>query len=274
VRPTRPLVVAGAVLALLVAIGAIAALTRDPKRTFVLPKCARPAHAIQPPRPFPRSLPLPEGTVFSTVARFSKVLVVGGRTPLELLPAARFFVQELPRKGFSLGAAEEEQGFESEQTFTGYGTLGRVRVRVLPACRGAVHLLVAVTRARPGMGLDPTAAPGKLPACAQAGPGVVSGLPASFPLPAGTVVRSSRRQTIRDRSFDLVSAFAPGTIDTAARFLLHDLPKAGYRITGADRETTEAEAAFAGHGIQGRIRFHTLLACSGALTLDMATTNR
>jgi hypothetical protein len=274
VRPTRPLVVAGAVLALLVAIGALAALTRDPKRTFVLPKCARPAHAIQPPRPFPRSLPLPEGTMFSTVSRISKVLAVGGRAPLELIPAAQFFVRELPRKGFTLGAAEEEQGFESEQTFSGNGTLGRVRVRVLPACRGAVHLLVSVTRALPGTGLNPTTTPGKLPACAQAGPGVVSGLPASFPLPAGTVVRSSRRQAIRARSFDFVSAFSPGTVDSAARFLLHDLPKAGYRITAADRETNEAEAAFAGPGIQGRIRFHTFLGCSGALTLDLATTNR
>jgi hypothetical protein len=150
VRRTRLLVVAGTVVLLLVAVGAISALTRDPKHTYVLPRCARPAHAIQPPAPFPRAFPLPDGTVFSTVARYPKLIVVGGRVPLDLVPAARFFVRELPRKGFRLGTGDSEQGFEAESAFVGHGTSGRFKVRVLPACRGAVLLLVAVSRTTTG----------------------------------------------------------------------------------------------------------------------------
>jgi hypothetical protein len=150
VRRPRTLAVVGTVVLLLVAVGAISALTRDPKRTYVLPKCARPAHAVEPPSPFPRAFPLPDGTVFSTVAHYPKLIVVGGRAPLDLVPAARFFVRELPRNGFRLGAGDSEQGFEAESAFAGHGTSGRFKVRVLPACRGAVLLLVAVSRTTNG----------------------------------------------------------------------------------------------------------------------------
>src|SRR3989442_5749631 len=115
-----------------------------------------------------------------------------------------------------------------------------------------------------------------MPACASAVAyaGMGSGLPPSYPLPAGTVIRTSREQTIRGTSFHFVNALAPTTIDGAARFILHKLSKAGYRLAEADREANEAEAAFAGHGVHGRIRFHTLLACTRALTVDIVTTKR
>ncbi len=103
---------------------------------------------------------------------------------------------------------------------------------------------------------------------------MASGLPPSFPLPTGTVIGSSRQQTIKSTSFHFVNALAPATIDDAARFILHKLPKAGYRLAGAEREANETEAAFAGHGMHGRIRFHTLLACSGALAVDIVTTDK
>jgi hypothetical protein len=277
VRRTRTLVVAGTLAVVLIAVGVISALTRDPKRTYVLPRCATPAHAIQPPSPFPRALPLPDGTVFSTSVRYPTQIVVGGRAPLELIPATRFFIRELPRKGFRLGQGESEPGLEAESGFVGHGVVGRFRVRVLPRCRGAVLLVVAVSRAKAGISpTTPTPVSGVLPACAGAGAyaSVAGGLPPSFPLPTGTVVRSSRQQTIRGTSFHFVNALAPATIDDAARFILHKLPKAGYRLAEADRETNEAEAAFAGHGVHGRIRFHTLLACTGALTVDIVTTNK
>jgi hypothetical protein len=268
------LVVAATVAVLLVAVGAISALTRDSKKhTFVLPRCARPARAIDPPPPFPRRLPLPEGTAFSTLARYPKAIVVSGRTPLELLPATRFFVRELPRKGFRLGPGESEPGFEAEGGFTGDGIVGRFKVRILPRCRGAALLIVSIARAGPVTVAPAVPVRGTLPACAGAEAGGASGLPRSFPLPAGTVVRSSNRYKSGTRPLDLVAAVAPGTIDTAARFILHKLPKAGYRLLAADRETTEAEASFAGGGVRGRIRFHTLLACDGVLTIDIVTTH-
>jgi hypothetical protein len=65
-----------------------------------------------------------------------------------------------------------------------------------------------------------------------------------------------------------------GSIDGAAKFIRPRLPRAGYRLAEADQETTEAEAAFVGHGIRGRIRFHTLLGCPGVLTVGIGTNRR
>lgn len=270
---TRLIVVASVVVALLVAFGAIAALTRDSKKhTFVLPRCALPANPIKPPAPFPQAFPLPQGTAFATVTRYPTQIVIGGRLPMALLPAVRFLVREVPRQGFRLGQGESEPGFEAESGFTGHGVVGRFTVRVLPRCRGAVLFIVAVALAD-ATGDTPSTTPvaGGLPGCAGVGSdGVASGLPPSFPLPSGTVVRTSRKQTIGQRPFVIVLALAPGTIAEAARFILHRLPKAGYRLAQADQEATEAEAVFRGHGVEGRIRFHTLVACDGALTIDIA----
>jgi hypothetical protein len=208
--------------------------------------------------------------MFSTIGRYPKTVVAGGRTPEGLLPATRFLVEQLPRKGFRLGPGESEPGLETEGGFAGRGIVGHFKVRVLPRCRGASLIIVSVARAGP-VAVAP-AVPvkrGSLPACAGAGAGVENVLPASFPLPAGTAIRSSSRSGTA-RPFDYVSAVAPGSIDGAARFLRTSLPRAGYRLVEADREVTEAEAAFAGHGIHGRMRFHTLLACDGVLTIDIA----
>jgi hypothetical protein len=270
----RLLVVAAVVAALLAAVGGISALTHDSKEhTFVLPTCVLPQHTIDPPDPFPRALPLPKGTAFSTLARYPNVIVVTGRTPLELLPATRFLVFQLPRKSFRIGPGESEPGFEAEAGFTGHGIVGRFKVRALPRCRGAALLVVSISRTGPEV-ITPVPVGGTLPACAGAGHGVASGLPASFPALKGTVIRSANKRTISRHSFDFVSAVAPGSIDAAAKFLRTQLPRAGYRLAEADREATEAEAAFVGHGVQGRIRFHTLLACPGVLTVDIATTPR
>jgi hypothetical protein len=111
-----------------------------------------------------------------------------------------------------------------------------------------------------------------LPACAHAGSSVASGLPASFPLPRGTVVRSSKTQTLIGRKFRIVSALAPGTIEDALAYLRR-LRAAGYRFSESDSEENEAEATFGGHGIlQARVRFRTLPECAGAMTLDLGTT--
>jgi hypothetical protein len=274
-RNTRLLVVAAVVVAAAAAVGAIGALTRDDtKRAFVLPKCARPAHRVVPPSPYPRSLPVPKGTTYSTVARYPSVIVVAGRTPLELIPATRYLVRELPRRGFRLGTGESEPGLEAEAGFAGHGIVGRFKVRELPACRGAVLLVMSISRGVPVASPQPLPHHSALPACAGAGKSVASGLPVSFPLPAHTLVRSSRRLTIKDRSIRLIGAVTSGSVGDAAAFLLHRLPKAGYRLTHADREATEAEASFAGHGVEGRMRFHTLLGCDGVLTIDVATSPR
>src|SRR5205823_3080489 len=103
--------------------------THDSKKhVLVLPRCARPTHAIKPPPPFPRAFPLPSGTLFSTLARYPTQIVVGGRAPLGLLAVVRFLIAELPRKGFRLGQGESEPGLEAESGFVGHGVVGRFRV--------------------------------------------------------------------------------------------------------------------------------------------------
>jgi hypothetical protein len=82
----------------------------------------------------------------SAVIRYSRLIVVRGRVPLDLAPATSFLIRELPRKGFKLGPGESEYGYEAESSFTGHGAIGRFKVRVLPACRGAVLLFVALAR--------------------------------------------------------------------------------------------------------------------------------
>ena len=265
---TRVLVVAVAIVVLLVAVGAISALTRDPKRTYVLPKCARPAHPVKPPRPFPRAFPLPKGTTFSTLARYPTQIILGGRAPLEFAATINFLIRELPGSGFRLGRGESEPGFEAESDFAGHGVVGRFKVRILPRCRGAVLFIVSV--AREGT-LTPTPIR-SVRACAGRGGKKSHGLPPTFPLPAKTIVRSTVERTVGGRAVRYVTAVAPGTIDGAAKFILTKFPSAGYRLLSADREATEADGTFAGHGVGGRIRFHTMLACAGVLTIDIATT--
>ena len=122
--------------------------------------------------------PLPKGTAFSTLARYPNAIIVGGRAPLELLPATRFFVNELPRKGFRLGSAESEPGLEAEADFTGHGVVGRFKVRKLPRCSGAVLLVLSIAPGRQG-GARPRPPPvrGALPACAGGGADISDGLP-------------------------------------------------------------------------------------------------
>ncbi len=172
--------------------------------------------------------------------------------------------------GYKLGSAESEPGLEAEADFTGHGVAGRFKVRRLPRCTRGVLLLLSIARADEVTTAPTAPVNGVLPACAGGGADVATGLPASFPLPPETAIRSSRAQTIRGTEFRFVAAVTSSSIDDAAAFLLRKLPRAGYHITDAEREATEAEASFAGHGIRGRIRFHALFGCPGVLTVDIA----
>src|SRR5438552_15081569 len=82
---------------------------------------------------------------------------------------------------------------------------------------------------------DEGASHASLPSCAHAGNPAASGLPTSFPLPGGTVVRSSRIQTLIGRRFRIVAALAPGKIEDALVYLRR-LRADGYRITESDSE--------------------------------------
>lgn len=106
-----------------------------------------------------------------------------------------------------------------------------------------------------------------LPGCAGAGRALAlpPGL-AGFPLPAGSVV--DRR--ISKYGYAIFTGYVPGAINPVRDFLVYHLPPAGYRLGQGDSEASEAEAAYAGHGVHGRYKVRQLAGCPGALSLQIA----
>jgi hypothetical protein len=136
--------VMGSVLVVLVAL-AIAVVRHGDSGNVALPACARPAVTIARPGRLPRGFPLPAGTVFTRLFanRLTRgVPTVEGRMPLGLDQATRFLNQELPRKGFKLMLPQRARGeFAAFYEVKGFG--GRIKVRTLPACRGATSFSVS-----------------------------------------------------------------------------------------------------------------------------------
>ena len=136
--------VLGSVLVVLVAL-AIAVVRHGGSRNAALPECGRPAVTIGRPGRLPRGFPFPAGTVFTRL--FANCLTRGvpaveGRMPLDLDQATRFLNKELARNGFKLMLSQRRpDGFAAFYEVKGYG--GRVKVKALPACRGATSFSVS-----------------------------------------------------------------------------------------------------------------------------------
>ena len=60
-------------------------------------------------------------------------------------PVRNYFVSQLPRSGWKLGAGDAE-GNEAESFFTGHGVTGHFKVRELPGCAGALSLRLTFRR--------------------------------------------------------------------------------------------------------------------------------
>ena len=107
-----------------------------------------------------------------------------------------------------------------------------------------------------------------LPACAKGEASIErpAAFPADFPLPPGTVVigqeeRSGHRLILHTR--------APTDVQGVARFFAEALPGAGYTQSQGESEQGEAEANYAGKGVQGRWRANAIPDCPGAVMLDV-----
>jgi hypothetical protein len=111
-----------------------------------LPPCVKKEPAVELPREFPGSFPLPAGTVFTAKGTQASATYVLGVVPLSLDEAVVFFERELPAAGFPLGAGDSEPG-EAETDFAGHGVKGRLVLNAIVDCAGAVTLTVAVARA-------------------------------------------------------------------------------------------------------------------------------
>jgi hypothetical protein len=140
-------------------------------------------------------------------------------------------------------------------------------VRKLRAGRAfaPVPLLLGVLCA--SCGGESSAEASSLPACAGAGSAIArpAALPDSFPLPEGTVLESSRRQS----GFTVVDGHVPGELEAARDFFAEELPSAGYELEGGDAEEEEAETEFGGPA-EGKLKLRSVPGCEGALTLELA----
>ena len=117
-----------------------------------LPPCAQAKPPIPVPPEFPKSFPLPPGTVFTASQQVEpEGLLVDALSPMEFKQAARFFGKNLFASGFRLGEGEEEaeaeaEAGEVEARFAGNGVTGSLTVRTIADCPGAVQLTVRVRR--------------------------------------------------------------------------------------------------------------------------------
>ena len=109
-----------------------------------LPTCDAPPMTAPPPAAFPRTFPLPSGTVITSAQRLPQNgASIQGVVPLSLKRAAAYFTKRVPAAGFTPGVADSEP-WEAESEFSGNGLEGKWKVNELPGCAEKAALLVAV----------------------------------------------------------------------------------------------------------------------------------
>ena len=109
-----------------------------------MPACAQVGTPVALPPGFPQSVPMPAGTVITSVeTRTEGRIVVNGVIPTDVKAAGAFFEQQLPAAGFKITDSEAESN-ESEGSFEGNGIKGRWRVRGMANCPGATDLALVV----------------------------------------------------------------------------------------------------------------------------------
>ena len=107
-----------------------------------LPQCARAGAPIRVPDEFAQ-FPLPDGTVLDRTRMDAGATVVEGFVPGDLDGVREFMNDELPDAGYELEGGETEE-HDAETEFRGNGVEGRLKLRDISGCDGAVTLAVAV----------------------------------------------------------------------------------------------------------------------------------
>jgi hypothetical protein len=142
------------------------------------------------------------------------------------------------------------------------------RTALLVACVTGCAAPSARSPAEPSAAASTASASGALPGCA----GVTTRIerpadfPARLPLPPGTVIASEER---RSGGRIILHTFAPSDIRAVAVFFERELPAAGYRQSGGESESDEAEANFEDSRLKGRWRARSIEHCPGAISLDV-----
>jgi hypothetical protein len=110
-----------------------------------LPACAAAGAASDLPAAFPAGFPLPEGTVIDSTRKEGGFSVAEGYVAGDLEATADYFSEELPDAGYELGEGDAEE-HEAETEFEGNGIDGRLKLRSVSGCDGALSLTLAAMR--------------------------------------------------------------------------------------------------------------------------------
>jgi hypothetical protein len=135
----------GAVAAVLIITGFAAFSRQNSSDAAPLRVCGQQHASVAAPGELPSSYPLPQNTIITRVQRVRGVVVVTGIQPLAIREAGRFLITALPKAGYRLGRGDSEAG-EAETDFLGHGAVGRVKVRTIPGCAHATHLVIALVQ--------------------------------------------------------------------------------------------------------------------------------
>ncbi|MFL5348369.1 MAG: hypothetical protein ACJ8AT_26535 [Hyalangium sp.] len=142
------------------------------------------------------------------------------------------------------------------------------RAALLVACVTGCAAPSARSAAESPAAASKSSAPGTLPGCAGASTRIErpADFPARFPLPPGAVIASEER---RSGGRIILHTFVPSGIRDVAVFFDKALPEAGYRQSGGESESDEAEANFEDSSLKGRWRARSIDQCPGAVSLDV-----
>jgi hypothetical protein len=106
--------------------------------------CAAIANAAELPARFPKSLPLPRGTRFTSIEDDGKTITAAARVPGTIRGIAQFFLDRLPKAGYEVGEGDSEE-HEVESHFTGHGSDGFFKVNTIGGCPGKLTLALVLT---------------------------------------------------------------------------------------------------------------------------------
>jgi hypothetical protein len=120
-----------------------------PSVAVVSRSCPRASQARPLPSDFPRSFPLPPGTVVTRVRRRPgsgrrRVLELEASVPATLRAGTVFFLRELSPRGFYLRGGEAET-YDAEASFVGSRVTGVWKLVAHRGCPHVLTLLVAIT---------------------------------------------------------------------------------------------------------------------------------
>lgn len=138
------------------------------------------------------------------------------------------------------------------------------------------YILVLVVAALTGCGGSSASPPQstatplavRLPQCAETGHRILlpAAFPRNFPLPAGSVIMSSRRSL---GGTVITGAIPSQSFKGTAQYFLTQLPKRGYKVEDSETEAPhDAEGQFRGKGIVGRWALKAITGCGGAIHFE------